>query len=113
MMKSITVNAQTRYYAEEGAGPPLILVHGSMSSHRQWRSLADRLRDRYRVIAADLLACAPPGSRELGAFTFAQDCDFIGQLVDMQSGRASARAFLWRLGRDQGGHGTRATNFRA
>lgn len=85
-MKSVTVNAQTRYYAEEGAGPPLVLVHGSMSSHRQWRSLADRLRDRYRVIAADLLACAPPGSRELGAFTFAQDCDFITQLVDMNPG---------------------------
>ncbi|HKY86894.1 MAG TPA: alpha/beta hydrolase [Pseudorhodoplanes sp.] len=85
-MKSVTVNAHTRYYAEEGAGPPLVLVHGSMSSHRQWRSLADRLRDRYRVIAADLLACAPPGSRELGAFTFAQDCDFIRQLVEMNPG---------------------------
>jgi pimeloyl-ACP methyl ester carboxylesterase len=84
VMKSITINSTLRYYAEEGAGPPLILVHGSLSSHRQWRSMADHLRDRYRVIAADLLAA--DGSRALGAFSFAQDCDFIAQLVDAHPG---------------------------
>lgn len=45
----------------------------------------DLLRGRYRVIAAELLASAPD-SGALGAFTFAQDCDFIGQLVDMNPG---------------------------
>lgn len=84
-MKSVTVNDQTRYYAEEGEGPPLILVHGSMSSHRQWRGLVDRLRNRHRLIAPDLLACAPARG-SLGAFTFVQDCDFIGRLIDMNPG---------------------------
>ena len=86
-MQSIALNGQTRYHLDEGAGPPLIVVHGSLSSHRQWRSLAERLRDRYRVISPDLMACAPAGGpRALGAFTFAQDCDFIGRLIEMNPG---------------------------
>jgi pimeloyl-ACP methyl ester carboxylesterase len=85
VMKSVSVEGQARYFAEHGAGPPLILVHGSMSSHRQWQSLIDRLRDRYRVIAADLLL-ADPASRKLGAFTFAQDCAFIGALIGANPG---------------------------
>jgi pimeloyl-ACP methyl ester carboxylesterase len=83
-MKNVAIDTQTRYYEEEGAGPPVILVHGSLSSHRQWRSLADRLRNRYRVISSDLLICGlAQGLRELGAFTFAQDCDFIDRLIEM------------------------------
>ena len=84
-MKSIRVDNQTRYFAEDGAGPPLIVIHGSMSSHRQWQSLAERLRDRYRLIVPDLLM-SDPGSRNLGAFTFANDCAFIGELVDANPG---------------------------
>lgn len=84
-MKSVSVDGQARHFAQHGAGPPVILVHGSMSSHRQWQSLADRLRDRYRLIAADLLL-ADPASRKLGAFTFAQDCAFIGALIDANPG---------------------------
>ena len=84
-MKSIRVDNQTRYFAEEGAGPPLIAIHGSMSSHRQWQSLADRLRDRYRLIVPDLLMC-DPGSKQLGAFSFANDCAFIGELIGSHPG---------------------------
>jgi len=84
-MKSIVVDNETRYFAEDGAGPPLIAIHGSMSSHRQWQSLADRLRHRHRLIVPDLLMC-DPGSRNLGAFTFANDCAFIGQLIDLNPG---------------------------
>ena len=84
-MKSISVDGQARYFAQHGAGPPVILVHGSMSSYRQWQSLTDRLRDRYRLIAADLLL-ADPASRQLGAFTFAQDCAFIDALIDANPG---------------------------
>ena len=56
-MKSILVDNQPRYFAEDGAGPPLIVIHGSMSSHRQWQSLADRLRDRYRLICRIFCMC--------------------------------------------------------
>jgi pimeloyl-ACP methyl ester carboxylesterase len=39
----------------EGSGPPIVLLHSSMSSKSQWRELIDSLRDRYRLIAIDLL----------------------------------------------------------
>lgn len=80
-MKSVRVDNQTRYFAEDGAGPALIVIHGSMSSYRQWQSLADRLRDRYRLIMPDLLMCDPE-SKKLGAFTFANDCAFMTALID-------------------------------
>ena len=39
----------------EGRGPPIVLLHSSMSSKSQWRELMESLRDRYRLIAIDLL----------------------------------------------------------
>jgi pimeloyl-ACP methyl ester carboxylesterase len=41
-------------YAEAGAGPPVILVHSSVSGNRQWRRLLDDLADRYRLLAINL-----------------------------------------------------------
>lgn len=41
----------------EGAGPPVLLLHGSMSSKSQWRDLFDTLRQDHRVIAIDLHGC--------------------------------------------------------
>lgn len=39
---------------EEGAGVPVVLLHGSASDSRQWRSLIGWISGRYRVIAPDL-----------------------------------------------------------
>ena len=41
-------------YADEGAGPPVVLIHSSVSGNRQWRALTEALRDRYRVLALNL-----------------------------------------------------------
>ncbi len=41
-------------YADDGAGPPVVLIHSSVSGNRQWRALADALKDRYRVLAINL-----------------------------------------------------------
>lgn len=49
----------------EGSGPPIVLLHSSMSSKSQWRELIESLRDRYRLIAIDLLGygeSATPGN---------------------------------------------------
>jgi len=34
-------------------GPPVILLHGFPESHRTWRAIAPRLRDRFRLIMPD------------------------------------------------------------
>jgi pimeloyl-ACP methyl ester carboxylesterase len=41
-------------YAEQGAGPAVVLLHSSVSGNRQWRALSDDLSDRYRVLAVNL-----------------------------------------------------------
>ncbi len=42
------------FHREQGEGPPVILLHGSVSSGRQWTSLAGHLETRFRVFSPDL-----------------------------------------------------------
>jgi haloacetate dehalogenase len=37
-----------------GAGPPLLLLHGNPLTHVSWHKMADRLAQRFHVVAADL-----------------------------------------------------------
>jgi pimeloyl-ACP methyl ester carboxylesterase len=41
-------------YFVVGTGPPIAMLHSSLSSKSQWTSLAERLSSRFRVIALDL-----------------------------------------------------------
>ena len=58
-------------YRVAGQGPPLVLVHGMVNSSRHWRAVAERLADRYTVIAPDLVghgdSATPRGDYSLGA----------------------------------------------
>ena len=38
-----------------GDGPPIVFVHGSFSTAAAWRDIGDRLHDRFRVVAPNLL----------------------------------------------------------
>lgn len=42
------------HYKDEGKGPVLFMVHGSESSLRTWDVIAERLKDRYRIVRYDL-----------------------------------------------------------
>ena len=55
--------------------PPLLLVHGGRDHCRNWDWVAEKLRDRWHVIAPDLRghgdsAWAPDGNYEMGAFVY-------------------------------------------
>jgi non-heme chloroperoxidase len=47
----VSANGLSFAYVEEGSGPPLILVHGSVSDYREWAGQMAPLARRYRVIA--------------------------------------------------------------
>jgi pimeloyl-ACP methyl ester carboxylesterase len=42
------------HYREQGSGPPLLLIHGLMTSSYSWRYVIAPLAERFRVIAPDL-----------------------------------------------------------
>ena len=58
-------------YRIAGKGPAVVLVHGMVNSSAHWRQVAQRLADRYTVIAPDLVghgdSATPRGDYSLGA----------------------------------------------
>ena len=54
-MKTITLGRMQAAYLDDGGGPPVILVHCSSASHREWSFLTRSLSDDFRVLAPDLL----------------------------------------------------------
>jgi pimeloyl-ACP methyl ester carboxylesterase len=54
-MSTATVADATLYYREQGAGDPLVLVHGFTATGEGWATaVATALADRYRVLVPDL-----------------------------------------------------------
>ena len=49
----LTRPAASIAYRSLGAGPPLLLLHATLSSSRQLQALATRLAERHRVVAVD------------------------------------------------------------
>jgi pimeloyl-ACP methyl ester carboxylesterase len=54
------------HYREAGSGPPLLLVHGLMTTSYSWRYVIEPLGRHYRLVIPDLPGCgrsevAPPG----------------------------------------------------
>ena len=47
----IRANGQLFHYLDEGVGPPLVLIHGSIADYREWSKQVGPLSQRYRVIA--------------------------------------------------------------
>ena len=70
-MKRITLHSHQLCYVDAGDGPPIVFVHGLMSSSGNWAAQVDRLADRHRVVAPDLFghgdSAKPSGDYSLSA----------------------------------------------
>lgn len=53
-VKTLRVNGYDMAYTEHGSGPPLVLVHGSLSDYRTWAPVLADLATENRVIAVSL-----------------------------------------------------------
>jgi len=51
------VDGLTIAYERAGHGPALVLLHGGLSDHREWRAQLDGLSDSFTVIAWDTPGC--------------------------------------------------------
>jgi pimeloyl-ACP methyl ester carboxylesterase len=72
-----------KYFAA-GVGEPIVLLHCTGGSGRQWAGMAEALRSNFRVIAPDL--CGYGGTAHWpgnGTFNLAVEADLIAALLDM------------------------------
>jgi pimeloyl-ACP methyl ester carboxylesterase len=60
-MPELNLPQGTIRYREEGAGPPIVFVHGALVDGRLWEPVVARLRDRFRCVVPEL----PLGSHEV------------------------------------------------
>ncbi|MCU1283392.1 MAG: hypothetical protein JWM53_6938 [bacterium] len=69
-------------YRELGDGPPILLVHGLMTTSYSWRYVLEELAQSWRVVAIDLPGCGrsdkPAGAR----YTAPALAAFLVELVD-------------------------------
>lgn len=83
MTEEIALGSHRLRWAPRGAGEPVVLVHSSGMSSRQWRRLGDLLEPTHLVVAPDLLGygISTPWPREERAH-FAIDQLALEHLVD-------------------------------
>jgi esterase len=82
--------------AEYGAGPPLAILHGLFGSGRNWRSVAQHLAARHRVLTFDL--------RNHGASPWADWMSYGEMVEDLRASlRARATEHAALLGHSMGG----------
>ncbi len=55
------------HFRHGGKGPPLLLLHGNPLSHVSWHKIANRLAERFHVVAADLRGYGDSSAPEPGA----------------------------------------------
>lgn len=56
-MPSVQLDDVSIAYERAGSGPPLVLLHGGLSDHREWRRQIDGLSDAFTVVAWDAPGC--------------------------------------------------------
>ena len=79
-MRDVTQDGIELFHREEGAGEPVVLVHGSWDDHRDWDGLAPLLADRLLVVRHDRRGYGRSG-RPPGARSRRQDEDDLAGLI--------------------------------
>lgn len=81
MTRRVKIDDVALNVAEQGAGPPILLVHGFPLDHTMWRGQLAGLSDEFRLIAPDLRGFG--GSDVLGeTVSMEQFADDLARLLD-------------------------------
>ena len=85
----LDIQGHRYHYVDEGAGEPVILVHGNPTWSFFFRGLITELRESYRVIAVDHIGCGlsdKPGDADYGYFLERRVADLDALLDHLQLG---------------------------
>jgi pimeloyl-ACP methyl ester carboxylesterase len=69
-------------YVDEGAGPPVLLVHGNPTWSFYYRRLIAALAPTHRAVAPDHLGCGLSDKPQRYPYTLSAHIDNLGRLVD-------------------------------
>jgi pimeloyl-ACP methyl ester carboxylesterase len=72
-------------YVDEGAGPPVVLLHGCPFSAWEWKDVIPVLSKRYRVIAPDLLGLGDTSVRLDDDYRLPKEMTMVVGLLDALS----------------------------
>lgn len=70
------------HYIDEGAGRPVLLLHGNPDWSFLYRKIVDALRDDFRCVAPDYPGFGLSVHPDFYGYTPAEHADVVGQLVD-------------------------------
>lgn len=70
------------HYRDEGAGPAVLLVHGTLGDLADWDGWVDVLSDHYRVIRLDLPAFGLSGEVPNGNYSIDRMLSLVDSLMD-------------------------------
>jgi putative magnesium chelatase accessory protein len=100
----VTVSGLRWHYQRLGAGPTLLLIHGTGAATHSWRSLAPQLARHFDVIAPDLPGhgfTASPESGRMSLPGIAEDTAALLQALavepDLVAGHSAGAAILARM----------------
>lgn len=74
-------------YARSGAGAPLVLVHGTLSSHGTWASVSPALEKQFSIYAIDRRGRGESG--DAPNYALERECEDIAALVDSIGGEVN------------------------
>ncbi len=87
MEKIISKDGTPIAYEHSGAGPPLILVHGTAASHARWATILPTLRQHFSVYAVDRRGRGESG--DANAYTIEREFEDIAAVVDSIGGQVN------------------------
>jgi len=82
--RTLKLDGLSYHYLDEGAGEPVVMVHGNPSWSFYYRNLVLALRDRYRCIVPDHIGCGfsdKPGDDRYD-YTLSRRVDDLERLID-------------------------------
>jgi pimeloyl-ACP methyl ester carboxylesterase len=99
-MPTLRVNGYDMAFVERGAGPPLLLVHGTLGDYRHWAGQMEPFGAHHRTVAVSLRHCWPEKwDGEGDDFTVQQHTsDVAGFIAGLQAGPVHL------LGHSRGGY---------
>ena len=80
--KFITVDGVPIHVRDEGNGPVLVMLHGSIVNLYEWELVAARLKDGYRVVRVDWPPYGLSGPDPSGAYTTARAAELLAGVID-------------------------------